>query len=87
MSVPITPAVLDWAIAESGYSRSELAASANIDALSLERWITGEEKPGLSDVRRIASKLHRQVATFLLPLPPEAERTRSEERRVGKECA
>ena len=75
MLVPITPSVLDWAIAESGYSRPELAASAGVDATRLERWITGDERPGLSDVRRIASKLHRQVATFLLPLPPEAERT------------
>lgn len=35
-SVPITPAVLDWALSESGLSRIEAAARLNVDEETLD---------------------------------------------------
>lgn len=71
--VPITPSVLEWAIAESGLSPVEVAAGAGIDGAELERWIAGLEKPALTKCRKLAATLHRQLAVFLLPAPPESE--------------
>lgn len=71
--VPITPEVLDWAIDESGYSRAEVADAADVDVSALEAWLTGEAQPTTTQTRRIAGKLHRQFAVFLLPAPPAGE--------------
>ena len=71
--VPITPAVLDWAIQESGFSRAEVAGSAGADEAQLERWLREEDQPSLTAMREVARKLHRQLAVFLLPAPPKAE--------------
>ena len=72
--VPITPRVLEWAIAESGLSHSEVAESVRVDESELERWIAGQEKPAVTKCRRLAATLHRQLAVFLLPAPPAYER-------------
>lgn len=73
--VPITPAVLEWAIAESGFSRAEVAEHVGIDEEQLGAWIADQEKPGLTECRKLAATLHRQLAVFLLPAPPAPERT------------
>lgn len=72
--VPITPAVLDWAIAESGYSLPEVAASVGVDEREIRRWLSEEAKPGGTELKHLAKKLHRQLAVFLLPSPPESQR-------------
>ena len=72
--VPITPAVLEWAVNESGLTAADVAASAGVDERTLERWLVDAEKPNLTEMRKIASKLHRQLAVFLLPAPPPGER-------------
>ena len=69
--VPITPGVLDWAIRESGFSRAEVAESTGVEEAQLERWLSEKEQPTLTAMRKVASKLHRQLAVFLLPAPPE----------------
>lgn len=68
--VPITPDVLRWAVAESGLSVDELSGAAGVDRTALNTWLQGDARPSLADVRRLASKLHRQIAVFLLPSPP-----------------
>jgi Zn-dependent peptidase ImmA (M78 family)/transcriptional regulator with XRE-family HTH domain len=68
--VPITPSVLDWAISESGYSREEIADAIGVSIETLERWKSGDPKPTLTQARRLAAKLHRPLASFLLPSPP-----------------
>ena len=74
-SVPITPSVLKWAIAESGYAQEQIANAAGVTLETLLRWLDGVEQPGLTQMRRVAGALHRQMATFLLPAPPSEERT------------
>ena len=68
--VPITPSVLDWAIAESGYSLKELAAEIGVSIETFEQWKSGNPKPTLTQARKLAAKLHRPLASFLLPSPP-----------------
>ena len=68
--VPITPAVLDWAITESGLSLPEVAEAADVEAEDLRAWLADERKPGVTAVRALVHTLRRPVAAFLLPEPP-----------------
>lgn len=69
--VPITPSVLRWALDESGYSDHEVAEAVGVDAGDIDKWTKGLAKPGLTQFKKLAVKLHRQRAVFLLPTPPE----------------
>jgi Zn-dependent peptidase ImmA (M78 family) len=71
--VPITPAVLDWAIVESGFSRAQVAEEAGLDVRDLNDWLDAKAQPGVTEVRALAHVLRRQVATLLLPKPPGSE--------------
>jgi Zn-dependent peptidase ImmA (M78 family) len=69
---PITPAVLDWAIRESGYSADEVAEKAKVSRSDLRAWLHEEAKPTLTQTRQLARALKRTPSTFLLPAPPES---------------
>ena len=71
VQVPVTPTVLSWAIQESGYDPEHLAHEIDVPISVLEQWVSGEARPTLTHARKLASKLHRPFATFLLPTPPE----------------
>lgn len=71
IEVPITPSVLQWAIDESGYTVPEVSEWVEGGSDALLGWLNGHERPSITDVKLIASRLHRQLATFLLPRPPE----------------
>jgi Zn-dependent peptidase ImmA (M78 family) len=68
--VPITPSVLRWAIEESGYEPEQIARAVGVQIDLLRGWLSGESKPNLTFMRKLASKLHRPLAAFLLPAPP-----------------
>lgn len=70
VEVPITPSVLRWAIAESGYTTPEVSAWIPGGEETLANWLDGTARPSLAELKEVAGKLHRQVATFLLPKPP-----------------
>lgn len=70
--VPITPSVLDWAISESGYSHKEIADAIGVSIETFEQWKSGDPKPTLTQARKLATKLHRPLASFLLPSPPHS---------------
>ena len=72
MDVPITPSVLRWAMDEAGVDEPQLAKAASVSADTLQGWLQGHEKPTLTQVRKLAQALHRQLAVFLLPSPPPA---------------
>lgn len=74
VEVPVTPSVLRWAIDESGYAPEQVAHAAGVNLSELERWLSGLGKPTLTSARKMASKLHRPLASFLLPKPPEGRR-------------
>ena len=68
--VPITPSVLEWVISESGYTIAEVSAAINVSVETFEKWRSEAEKPSLTQIKKLAGKLHRPLATFLLPGPP-----------------
>jgi Zn-dependent peptidase ImmA (M78 family) len=68
--VPITPKVLRWAIAESGFGLSDVAAAVGASTDELQIWLSGEDQPSLTQMRGVANKLGRALATFLLPEVP-----------------
>src|SRR3954469_24166960 len=69
--VPITPEVLRWAIDESGYSDEQIAEAVGVGTDDLRLWTTGDARPGLTQFKKLATKLHRQRALFLLAKPPQ----------------
>jgi Zn-dependent peptidase ImmA (M78 family)/transcriptional regulator with XRE-family HTH domain len=69
-SVPITPAVLDWAIKTSGYSTDEVSGKIGISHKALQAWLSGHDQPTLTPLRSLAGLLKRPLAVFLLPQPP-----------------
>lgn len=69
--VPITPSVLNWAIAESGYSTEEIANRLGEPSELVLSWKNGDSVPLLSQFRRLISILKRPAATFFLPEPPQ----------------
>ena len=72
--VPVTKEVLDWAIAESGYTIPEVAEAAGVELEHLKAWLNGTARPGVTAVRSLAQTLRRPVAAFLLPQPPSLDR-------------
>ena len=99
--VPITPAVLKWAIRESGYTDVQVADELGVPVTQLRAWLAGAERPSLTHFRKLAVLLKRTPATFLLPAvppqpdrpvayrhPPEASRTTAnpDERRYLREA-
>ena len=68
--IPITPAVLRWVLVESGFGSDEIAAHLEVSVEELREWQAGRSSPGLTQLRKLAAKVHRPVATFLLPRPP-----------------
>lgn len=66
VAVPVTPSVLRWAIEQSGYKTDDLAHAIGVQASALEAWASGDTKPTLTELRKLATKLHRPLATFLL---------------------
>ena len=72
-TVPITPAVLTWAIEQSGYTRQQIATKLDIDVAKLEAWEQDDhEKPNLTSFKALANVLKRPSAVLLLSEPPKA---------------
>lgn len=69
-SIPITPEVLKWAIAESGFNQSELAERIGVEHDTLSSWMRGNSQPLLSQFKNLTSALKRPAALFFLPEPP-----------------
>ena len=72
-SIPITPEVLRWVLGESGFGLEEVAAHLKVSVEDLQDWQFGRSAPGFTQLKKLAAKVHRPVATFLLPRPPRRE--------------
>lgn len=73
VEVPINPAVLRWAIAQSGLSPVEVAERAGASESDLRDWQKGDASPSLTEFRRLASVLRRQAAIFFLAAQPSKQ--------------
>jgi Zn-dependent peptidase ImmA (M78 family) len=83
--LPVTPELIDWEINASGYTADEVAQSIGVEASELESWKTGDGKPSVTQLRKLATKLHRPFATFFLPQPPVESKPRVEFRHPPEE--
>lgn len=70
VEVPITPAVLEWAIREAGLTTGRAAELLHVPETTIQAWLDDRARPGMTELRRLAAVLHRPLATFLLPAPP-----------------
>ncbi len=73
-TVPITPAVLTWAIEQSGYTRGQLASKLGVDATEVDAWEKGSEKPNLTAFKKLSNLLKRPSALLFLSEPPSVTR-------------
>ncbi len=72
-TVPITPSVLGWAMAEAGYTVETLANAlkqVKVSAASIQAWLAGTDQPTLPQFRKLATVLARIPSVFLLPSAP-----------------
>lgn len=72
--VPITGAVLKWALDESGYSRADFLKKFKpaITSETLDAWIAESEQPTKTQFSRMVEVLKRPSAMFFLAAPPAA---------------
>jgi Zn-dependent peptidase ImmA (M78 family)/DNA-binding XRE family transcriptional regulator len=69
-SVPVTPAVVSWAVDQAGFTVEEIADATGTTSASVAAWIKGTEQPSLSQARKLAKKLRRPLALLMWSSPP-----------------
>ena len=69
-TVPVTGAVVEWAIREAGYDLTALAKKLQVPVDTLRAWTNESAQPRLTQLRKLAAQVKRPLATFLLPKPP-----------------
>lgn len=64
--VSVEPALLEWAIERSGLEREAVANSFP----KLAEWISGDSKPTLKQLEKLAKATHAPLGYLFLPAPP-----------------
>lgn len=71
LEVTVEPSVLVWARKSAGYDAEEVARVLRFKKGEVSRWESGEGKPTLSKLEKLATKYKRPLAAFFLPKPPK----------------
>ncbi len=69
--VGVNPNVMEWARESIGLTIPEVSRRLNIGAGTVTEWETGDRKPTLITLRKLASLYKRPLAVFFLPDPPK----------------
>ncbi len=69
-TVPVTPAVLKWAMTEAGFTPDTLAAKLKVSASLIRAWLADTDHPTIPEFRKLAVALARIPSVFLLPDAP-----------------
>jgi Zn-dependent peptidase ImmA (M78 family) len=69
-SVPVTPAVVSWAVDQSGFTVDEIAHATDTTSAAVTAWIRGTEMPSIGQARKLAKKLRRPLAMLMWSSPP-----------------
>ena len=69
--VTVEPSVLAWARKSAGYDAEEVTKVLKLKKDEINRWESGEERPTLSKLEKLATKYKRPLAVFFLPEPPK----------------
>jgi len=68
--VPITGAVLEWAMDQGGYEDTDVAARCGVTPTDVARWRAGTAQPTKTQFSRLVTLLKRPSMLFFLPDPP-----------------
>ncbi len=85
--VDIEPGVLVWARESIGMDVAEIAERLNLSEKMIRKWESGQVRPTIAQIKKLAGVYKRPLAAFFLPEPPEEPlvpndfRTLPEERR------
>ncbi|OQY99683.1 MAG: hypothetical protein B6D41_01245 [Chloroflexi bacterium UTCFX4] len=70
IEVGLNPAVLRWARTSAGWSIEEIAEKLKIKPDTYKLWESGEIRPTLANLKKLAEYFKRPLAVFFLPEPP-----------------
>ncbi|MEK7486743.1 MAG: ImmA/IrrE family metallo-endopeptidase [Planctomycetota bacterium] len=70
--MPINPVVLKWARESGGFTLGDISNQQGFS--KFPEWESGKILPTYTQLENIAEKLHRPVALFFFPEPPEEEK-------------
>lgn len=76
------PALLIWAREGLGYTLAEAAKKLGVSEDRLPAWETGEGRPTINQLRKMAEVYKRPLAVFFLPEPPEGFQVMKDFRRL-----
>lgn len=68
--VPVTPAVVQWAIHDAGLTVDAVAKRIKAKAQDVEAWGKGTMQPSFGQAKKLAGLLKRPLTFFLMPSPP-----------------
>jgi len=71
LTLPVEPVVLAWARETAGYTVEAVAEKLHIPRERLAAWEAGEQKAGISHLRRLATIYKRPLTAFFLEKPPQ----------------
>lgn len=71
-TVPLTPAVLAWAVQEDGRSVPQLSEAVGVEPETFRSWLEGEVQPTVGQTSKLAAALGRPRSLFLLRQPPSS---------------
>lgn len=83
----VDPAILHWARSSAGLSIEEAAHSIQTQPEKVAAWESGEARPSMSQLRRMATAYKRLLSDFYLPAPPLEEPLPHDFRRLPGEVA
>ena len=69
--VGVNPNVMNWARESIGITIPEVSRRLNIGESTVTNWETGDKKPTLNTLKKLASLYKRPLAVFFLPIPPQ----------------
>lgn len=81
--MPINPDVLRWAREVAGYTLDEISKKQSLS--KFPKWEVGEAAPTYAQLEKIAETLHRPIALFFFPAPPEEETIEKSLRAISEE--
>ena len=67
---PVTPEVVRWAIAESGYAPAQIADHLKTAPETVQAWCDGTERPTVGQLTKLSRRVRRPRELFYLPQPP-----------------
>ena len=79
--------VLLWARKSAGLKRSDVSEKINVAEEAIEKWERDEEKPSISQLRKVSEIYKRPLAVFYLSEPPTDFQAMQDFRRRGEEEA